>query len=205
MKYCKHLNTVFSLIFLFLTILGIYILQTQRKSFFLNEPITEEMNKYPANIIDLRESIIEDILLRYDFLFDGYREIINKKSMTRLKLDVIPVSTLSISLILTKFKNCTKEFEDIIQSNVNMCANDEVVKDQKFIENFESNFDFFIEDQFKGQKYKVLNIIDSLVYDVEKELFLSFLFDSYKGNTKSPGFDSVNLNLFIFILIIYII
>ena len=93
---------------------------------------------------------------------------------------------------LTKLKNCTNEIDDLVKTNINMCANNDYIPDEKYINKLYDNIDLYISDNnlYSGN-YEVINILESNSYSLEKNYFLEYLFISYSGVGKNPNFSPV--------------
>lgn len=190
LKYCNEIfNFFLSLVFFVLTLLSIYAIQPQNLSFYSNRPVYDSMKKSKPLYEDFHYSIINDIMERFDSSFDIYRDIISGKE--EIEYDLVPVTTLSLSLSLTAFKNCSSDVQELLNSTKNLCPNSRYLKDPELIKEYKKEYYNDIQQNApNNSSYKILNFLNTTtrVHDIRKSYFLSYITVSYLGlpNTFAP-------------------
>ena len=98
-----------------------------------------------------------------------------------MEFENLPVSTLSLSLSLTEYRNCTEEIQQILKSKNNLCPNNNYIQDPELIKDLKKDYYNYIDNRTIEGTYDVINLADKeeKLAKVKKSDWLSFISVSY--------------------------
>jgi len=191
--YSRFINFLLSLIFLIFTIMSLGTQLLQNKSFFTRIPLVTKLSASNVILDNEHGSILEDLLVRYNSIFDFYRNKLNNKTTVVDDYDLIPIGTFRVSISRTGSTDCEKAYLRYVENHTcyETLYNPLIsVNESKLIETAFDN---------KNLTDKMYNVIDYLNNGIVRQInawnFLTALYDSILLQPDKPALDKVCFKL----------